>query len=80
MENTADEVIKAQDKHLREVVAGGDETHNSGLKEMKVGGGVPCQEWRGIGTPSVILLLFPKSDRYRRINEHYLSCLQPRKR
>jgi hypothetical protein len=33
--NTADEVIKAQDKHLREMVAGGDETHNSALKEMK---------------------------------------------
>jgi hypothetical protein len=33
--NTADEVIKAQDKHLREMVTGGDETHNSALKEMK---------------------------------------------
>ena len=32
---TADEVIKAQDKHLREMVAGGDETHKSALKEMK---------------------------------------------
>jgi predicted small metal-binding protein len=33
--NTADEVIKVQDKHLKEMVAGGDETHNSALKEMK---------------------------------------------
>ena len=33
--NTADEVIKAHDKHLKEVVAGGDETHSSALKEMK---------------------------------------------
>jgi hypothetical protein len=33
--DTADDVIKAQDKHLREVVAGGDETHDSALKEMK---------------------------------------------
>jgi predicted small metal-binding protein len=33
--NTADEVIKVQDKHLKETVAGGDETHNSALKEMK---------------------------------------------
>jgi hypothetical protein len=32
---TADEVIKAQDKHLREVVSGGDETHQTALKEMK---------------------------------------------
>jgi predicted small metal-binding protein len=33
--NTADEVIKAQDKHLKEMVAGGDETHKSALKSMK---------------------------------------------
>jgi predicted small metal-binding protein len=33
--NTADEVIKAQDKHLREMVAGGDEAHSDALKEMK---------------------------------------------
>ncbi len=33
--DTADEVIKAQDKHLNEIVSGGDETHESALKEMK---------------------------------------------
>jgi hypothetical protein len=33
--NTADEVIKAEDKHLKEMVAGGDETHQSALKSMK---------------------------------------------
>ena len=33
--NTADEVIKAQDKHLNDMVAGGDETHSSALKAMK---------------------------------------------
>jgi hypothetical protein len=33
--NTADEVIKAQDKHLKEMVEGGDETHKSALKSMK---------------------------------------------
>jgi hypothetical protein len=33
--NTADEVIKAQDKHLKDVVAQGDATHESALKEMK---------------------------------------------
>jgi hypothetical protein len=32
---TADEVIKLQDKHLKEMVAGGDETHTSALKAMK---------------------------------------------
>ena len=33
--DTADEVIKAQDRHLKEVVAKGDETHQGALKEMK---------------------------------------------
>jgi hypothetical protein len=33
--DTADQVIKAQDGHLKEVVAGGDETHESALKAMK---------------------------------------------
>ena len=32
---TADEVIKAQDKHLREVVAAGDDTHAQALADMK---------------------------------------------
>ena len=32
---TADEVIKAQDKHLNEVVSKGDETHKEALKDMK---------------------------------------------
>ena len=33
--NTADEVIKAQDKHLHEAVAAGDAAHEEALKEMK---------------------------------------------
>lgn len=33
--NSADEVIKAQDRHLKEVVAGGDEAHTEALREMK---------------------------------------------
>jgi predicted small metal-binding protein len=33
--NTADEVIKAQDQHLKQMVAGGDQTHERALKEMK---------------------------------------------
>lgn len=32
---TADEVIKAQDRHFKEMVANGDETHESALKDMK---------------------------------------------
>jgi hypothetical protein len=32
---TADEVIKAQDRHLKEAVAGGDDTHSAALKAMK---------------------------------------------
>jgi hypothetical protein len=31
----ADEVIKAQDAHLKDVVAGGDETHRSALEDMQ---------------------------------------------
>lgn len=33
--DTADEVIKSQDKHLNEMVSGADETHENALKEMK---------------------------------------------
>ena len=33
--NKADEVIKAQDNHLKEMVARGDETHKSALKSMQ---------------------------------------------
>ena len=32
---TADEVIKQQDAHLREVVGGGDEAHKPALDQMK---------------------------------------------
>jgi predicted small metal-binding protein len=32
---SADAVIKAQDKHLKEMVAGGDDAHQGALKEMK---------------------------------------------
>jgi hypothetical protein len=31
---TADEVIQAQDKHLKEAVAGGDETHADAREQM----------------------------------------------
>ncbi len=32
---TADEVIKTQDKHLQDAVAGGDQTHAGALGQMK---------------------------------------------
>jgi predicted small metal-binding protein len=32
---TADDVIKAQDRHLNEVVAGGDGAHEPALNDMK---------------------------------------------
>lgn len=32
---TADEIIKAQDQHLKEVVARGDTAHEPALKDMK---------------------------------------------
>jgi hypothetical protein len=33
--DTADVVIKAQDRHLKETVAAGDDTHAGAFKEMK---------------------------------------------
>jgi predicted small metal-binding protein len=33
--NSADEVIKAQDKHLKEAAGAGDTAHDGALKEMK---------------------------------------------
>jgi hypothetical protein len=33
--NTADEVIKLQDAHLRDAVENGDDTHAAALKDMK---------------------------------------------
>lgn len=33
--NTADEVIKAQDKHLKDMVAGGDDAHKDAAARMK---------------------------------------------
>ena len=32
---TANDVIKAQDQHLKDMVASGDEAHKSALKEMQ---------------------------------------------
>lgn len=32
---SADQVIKAQDRHLREMVQGGDDSHQGALRDMK---------------------------------------------
>ncbi len=42
---TADEVIKAQDRHLKEVVAKGHTTHETALKEMKGRWKNPSKPW-----------------------------------
>jgi hypothetical protein len=34
-EDSADDAIKAQDKHLKKMVANGDESHQAALKEMQ---------------------------------------------
>jgi predicted small metal-binding protein len=33
--DTADEIIKVQDRHLNDAVSAGDETHQPALKDMK---------------------------------------------
>jgi hypothetical protein len=33
--DSADDVIKAQDQHLKDMVSGGDEQHEPALKDMK---------------------------------------------
>jgi len=33
--NTADEIIKAHDRHLKKIVASGDDSHGDALKAMK---------------------------------------------
>jgi predicted small metal-binding protein len=43
---STDEIIKAQNKHVREMVAGGDHTHTTALNEMKGRWRHPCS---GIG-------------------------------
>src|SRR5438552_1866357 len=63
--NTADEVIKAEDKHLKEMVANGDETHKDALKMMQGRWKTPYEEWAGTSKQRRILLLFPKTDRHR---------------
>ena len=60
---TADEIIKAQDKHLKDVVAGGDEEHKPALKAMKSGGGIRSPGWVGTAKAQAGLpRRFPKAD------------------
>jgi predicted small metal-binding protein len=60
--NKADEVIKAQDKHLKEVVAQGDETHQSALESMQDRWKHPVSEWAGTEEPRRPLLPSPKTE------------------
>ena len=57
--SSCDEVIKAQDSHLKAMVASGDATHEGALKEKRVGGSTQSPACRGIGRSSVILPRFP---------------------
>ena len=50
---TGDEVIKAQDQHLKEIVAGGDTDHEKALKEMK-GRWSPSRGWVGTSRSSAL--------------------------
>jgi hypothetical protein len=61
--NPADEVIKAQDKHLKDVVAQGDATHEGALKEMKGRWKHPISGMGWYRRPSVILRRFPTAER-----------------
>jgi hypothetical protein len=44
--NDANEVINAQDKHLKDAVAAGDTAHEAALKDMK---GRWRRPWKGMG-------------------------------
>ena len=49
---SANDIIKAQDKHLKEMVAEGDAAHEGALKEMKGRSKTHSPEWGGTGRPS----------------------------
>ena len=60
---TGDEVIKAQDQHLKEIVAGGDTEHEKALKEMKGRWKHPSRGWVGTSRSSATSRRFPRADR-----------------
>ena len=60
--NTADEVIKSEDSHLKEMVASGDETHKSALKEMKGRWNHPLTGLRWYKKTKRDFAVFPKTD------------------
>lgn len=43
--NSADDVIKAEDKHLKEMVANGDDSHQPALKAMQARWKNPIAGW-----------------------------------
>lgn len=61
--NTADEVIKAQNNHLKETVAEGDEMHKEAREKMKGRWKNPVSGMSWYRKASVILRLFPRTSR-----------------
>jgi hypothetical protein len=59
---TADEVIKAQDRHLHEAVSAGDEAHKGALKDMKGRWKHPISGMTWYRNVKRDLRLFPKTD------------------
>ncbi len=47
---TADDVIKAQDSHLKEAATVADATHQEARDAMKAAGGIRRSRWVGTGT------------------------------
>lgn len=62
---SADEVIQAQDRHLKEAVAAGDATHEQAAKEMKGRWLRPRSPWTGTSAPRRPLPNSPRIERWR---------------
>ena len=60
--NTADEVIKAGETHIREVVANGDQAHKGPLQMMDDMRKIQLQGWNGTRKCRVILPHFLKNN------------------
>ena len=65
--NTGNDVIKAQDRHLNEIVAAGDTAHESALQDMKSRWKTPSRGWAGTARSSEISKHFRRTDRLPRL-------------
>jgi len=63
--STANDVIKAQDAHLKKRSRAVMKRIGARSRRCRVGGSTPWREWVGTGKPSVTSLLFPKTDECR---------------